>query len=61
MKNLFTYLKNVRAELGHVVWPTRKQAAINTGLILLISVLTALLIVLFDNIFTAIVSKLIGV
>jgi preprotein translocase subunit SecE len=61
MKNLFTYLKNVRAELSHVVWPTRKQAALNTLLILIISVITALLIVLFDYIFTTAVTKVIGV
>ncbi|MBP9816751.1 MAG: preprotein translocase subunit SecE [Candidatus Pacebacteria bacterium] len=55
MKSLFTYLKNVRAELEHVVWPKPRTAATHTLLIILISVAFALLISGFDYVFTNLV------
>lgn len=55
MKSLFTYLKNVRAELEHVVWPKPRTAATHTVLIILISIAFALLIAGFDYVFTNLV------
>jgi preprotein translocase subunit SecE len=52
MKQFFTYLKNVRAELGHVVWPSRKTALSHTVLVVLLSALVALVIALLDYILT---------
>lgn len=52
MKNFTNYLKNVRTELGHVVWPTRKTALTHTLLVVLLSALTALIIAVLDYLFT---------
>lgn len=60
MKNLISYLKNVRAEMTHVVWPSRKQGIIHTGLIVLISAFFALFIGLLDYVLTSVVGYLIS-
>ena len=58
MKSLVIYLKNVRAEMTHVVWPDRNQAVRHTILIVLISAFVALLISGLDYVFTGVVAKL---
>jgi len=52
MASLTTYLKNVRTELKHVVWPPREQALQHVALITLISIFTALFIAALDYLFT---------
>lgn len=59
MKNLLTYLKNVKGELSHVVWPSRKTAMSHTVLIILLSAFAALFIALLDYVFTGVVSRFI--
>ena len=53
MQGLITYLKNVRAELKHVVWPTQKQATTHVILILLMCVFGVAFIWALDYVFTA--------
>ncbi len=60
MSSFITYLKNVRGEMAHVVWPSRRQTIIHTVLIILISTLVALLISGFDYVFTNIVDRLVS-
>ncbi len=48
MNSLISYLKNVRGELAHVVWPKPQQALVYTGLIVLISAVIAVFIGLVD-------------
>jgi preprotein translocase SecE subunit len=60
MASLITYLKNVRAELAHVVWPKRKTALAHTLLIILISAFTAVFIGLLDYALTSGVGYLIS-
>ena len=60
MNSLFTYLKNVRAELAHVVWPSRTQALIYTVIIVLISGILALAIAGLDYGFTGVVNRLVS-
>lgn len=60
MKSFFSYLKNVRGELAHVVWPTPKQAAMHTLLILLISALVAVFIGVLDYLLTSLVGYIIS-
>ncbi len=60
MKSFFTYLKNVRAEMAHVVWPDRNQAILHTILIIVISAVLALLIAGLDYVFTGVVSRIVG-
>ena len=58
MKPLVTYLKNVKAEMAHVVWPTRNQGIRHTILIVIISTLVALLITALDYVFTGVIAWL---
>ena len=52
MANLTQYLKETRAELKHVAWPTRKQAIMYTIVVIIISIATALYLGLFDYLFS---------
>ncbi|HEY4489009.1 MAG TPA: preprotein translocase subunit SecE [Candidatus Paceibacterota bacterium] len=60
MSSLITYLKNVRAELSHVVWPTKRQSLQHVALIVLISAVTAVFIAILDHFFTKGVGLLIS-
>ena len=60
MKSFVGYLKNVRAEMTHVVWPDRNQAIRHTILIIIISTILALIITGLDYVFTGVVAQLIG-
>ena len=55
---LFTYLKNVRGELSHVVWPSRKTALFHTALIVVLSAIVAIIILVLDYAFTGVVDLL---
>jgi preprotein translocase subunit SecE len=46
------YLKETRAELKHVNWPTRRQAVSYTLVVIALSVATALFLGLFDGVFS---------
>lgn len=59
MKPLFTYLRNVRGELAHVVWPSNRQTMIYTALVIAISALVALYLSGMDYVFTGVVDRLI--
>ena len=52
MSKFVNYLKDTRAEMDHVSWPTQKQAAIYTALVIGISILVGLYIGFFDYLFT---------
>lgn len=60
MNSFFTYLRNVRAELDHVVWPKPQTAMTHVALIVLISIFTALLVTGLDYVFTHAVGYLIN-
>jgi preprotein translocase subunit SecE len=45
------YIKDTRAEMAHVTWPTRKQAISYSIVVVLVSVATAVLLGFFDYIF----------
>ena len=53
MENFINYLKDTRAELRHVSWPTQHQALIYTALVVGISIIVAAIIGVFDYVFTA--------
>jgi preprotein translocase SecE subunit len=54
------YLKDTRAELRHVAWPTRTQTIVYTILIFAISVGVALYLSFFDLLFTQSISRVAG-
>lgn len=52
MNRLFNYLRDTRAELKHVSWPTQKQTVMYTTVVIAISIVTALYLGFFDFLFT---------
>jgi len=57
--SLFTYIKDTRAEMKHVTWPTKSQAINYTLLVIGLSVVTALVLGVFDFLFSSGVQKII--
>ncbi len=53
------YLKEVRAELKHVSWPTRQMVAVYTAVVIGISLAVSVYLGLLDYLFTAIIQRLI--
>ena len=47
-----TYIKETKAEMAHVTWPTRIDVALFTATIILVSILTALYLGVFDFLFS---------
>jgi len=60
MNAVITYLKHVRAEFTHIVWPTRQTALAHTLVVILIAAAIALLVGLLDYAFGSLVSRAIG-
>lgn len=58
MNSLVTYLKNVRAELSHVVWPRPRTAAIHVALIVLITIIVGIIVAGLDYGFSAIIQHI---
>lgn len=56
---MFNYFKEVRAEMRHVSWPTRRQAIIYTVVVIGVSLATAIYLGLLDYVFSAIIQKVI--
>jgi preprotein translocase subunit SecE len=54
-----SYFKEVRAEMRHVSWPTRRMVIVYTAVVVGISLLTASYLGLLDYIFSAIIQKII--
>lgn len=59
MNTFINYLKETRAEMAHVSWPTRRQAVVFTIVVIIISILTALFLGFFDYILSLILQKFI--
>jgi preprotein translocase SecE subunit len=55
--SISTYVKETRAELVHVKWPTQKQAIGFTLLVIGLSILVAIILGAFDYLFSLIVTK----
>lgn len=54
--NPLTYLKHVREEFSHVVWPTSRTAIAHTLVVIIIAVAIALFVGLLDYLFGLAVS-----
>ncbi|HAO64755.1 TPA: preprotein translocase subunit SecE [Candidatus Taylorbacteria bacterium] len=57
---LTNYIKETRAEIKHVVWPTRAQAIGYTVIVIVFSAVVAVLLGAFDFLFSSILQKLIS-
>lgn len=60
MTSPFAYLKHVREEFTHIVWPTNRTALAHTLVVIGIALALALLIGLFDYLFGGVVSRIVG-
>jgi preprotein translocase SecE subunit len=57
MSRLITYIRETRAELAHVVWPSRKQAMIFTLIVVAVSIIVSAFLGFFDYLFSLILQK----
>ncbi|MHB8860624.1 MAG: preprotein translocase subunit SecE [Minisyncoccota bacterium] len=55
-----TYLKHVREEFTHIVWPSNRTAIAHTLVVVIIAAAIALLVGLLDYVFGLGVSHIIG-
>lgn len=60
MTSPFTYLKHVREEFTHVVWPSNRTAVAHTLSVIGIAAVIALFVGLLDYVFSSGVSRVIG-
>ena len=60
MYALISYLKHVREEFAHIVWPTNRTALAHTLVVIFIAVVMAVLISLLDYLFGSVVSRIAG-
>ncbi len=58
--SILNYFRETQGELSHVNWPTKKQAATFSLVVILISILTAVLLGLFDFIFARLLNLVIN-
>jgi preprotein translocase subunit SecE len=57
---LITYIQETRGELKHVSWPSRSQAIAFTVIVIVIALLTAVFLGLFDALFAKLLSILVN-
>ncbi|MBP9711229.1 MAG: preprotein translocase subunit SecE [Candidatus Pacebacteria bacterium] len=56
---MIQYLKEVRAEMKHVSWPTRQQTIVYTLVVIGISLATAVYLGLLDYVFSGIIFRIV--
>ncbi|MCB1497271.1 MAG: preprotein translocase subunit SecE [Bauldia sp.] len=59
--NPFTFLQQVRTEASKVVWPSRRETAISTVMVLVMAILASLFFLVADQVMSFGVSYLLGV
>jgi preprotein translocase subunit SecE len=60
MSKIGEYLKDTRTELKHVTWPKRNQIVAYTLIVVVLSVLIAYFLGIFDFIFSRGLAKILG-
>jgi len=60
MTSPFAYLKHVREEFTHIVWPTNRTATSHTLVVIGIALAIAFVVGGFDYLFGSIVSRIVG-
>ncbi len=60
MINPFEFIQQVRAEASKVVWPTRRETLVTTGLVLLLVAFTSVFFVVVDQVLREFVSLALG-
>ena len=59
MSKFTEYIRETRAEMKHVTWPTRRQAIAYTVVVIAISLITAAYLGFFDFLFSTLLKLLI--
>ena len=59
MNSIISYLKHVREEFAHIVWPTNRTAVAHTLVVISIAAIIALLVGFLDYVFGRAVSSII--
>ncbi len=60
MTNPFEFIQQVRAEAAKVIWPTRRETLVTTGLVLLLVVFTSIFFVVVDQVLRELVGLALG-
>jgi preprotein translocase subunit SecE len=60
MTNPFEFIQQVRAEAAKVVWPTRRETLITTGLVLALVVAVSIFFLVVDQVLRQVVSLVLG-
>jgi len=61
MANPFEFIQQVRAEASKVVWPTRRETLITTGMVFLMVAFTSLFFLVADETLRILVGLAIGI
>ncbi len=61
MANPFEFIQQVRAEATKVVWPTRRETLITTGLVMLMAVFASVFFIVVDQGLRIIVGFVLGI
>ena len=60
MTNPFELIQQVRAEAAKVVWPTRRETLVTTGLVLALVVAVSIFFLVVDQVLRQVVSLVLG-
>jgi preprotein translocase subunit SecE len=60
MANAFEFIQQVRAEAARVVWPTRRETLITTGLVILLAVAASVFLLVVDEVLRILVGYVLG-
>lgn len=60
MSKIVEYMRETKGELKHVIWPTRKQALAFTLIVIVLSIVVAYFLGIFDFIFGRLLDKVIS-
>ena len=60
MTNPFEFIQQVRAEAAKVVWPTRRETLITTGLVPALVVAVSIFFLVVDQVLRQVVSLVLG-
>ena len=60
-KNPVEFVREVRAEVSKVTWPTRRETMVTTSMVFIFVVIAALFFLVADKIIGFVVQKLLGI
>ncbi len=61
MSKITEYLKDTKAELKHVIWPSKNQTLFYTLIVIILSVVIAYYLGVFDYLFSLLLQRIISV